>query len=201
MNRLLKFKEFSEFLTRELRLTEMMSLDQELGLYDDIMEGGSDELLVTTIDDIYSQEEAENCGGAFGHILHPFEDMDLTMADIHQMIQITVNGSFSSDNFVQSKCLSPDTLVTLKENGNKTIKEIVDNKLSDMALSFNEVTNEIEYAEILNWVKNESSNEWLEIVLENGNIITVTPNHRIFVPGKGDVMANGLEVGVELITV
>lgn len=178
MNRLLKFKEFSEFLTRELHLTEMMSLDQELGLYDDIMEGG-----------------------AFGHILHPFEDMDLTMADIHQMIQITVNGSFSSDNFVQSKCLSPDTLVTLKENGNKTIKEIVDNKLSDMALSFNEVTNEIEYAEILNWVKNESSNEWLEIVLENGNIITVTPNHRIFVPGKGDVMANGLEVGVELITV
>ena len=80
MNRLLKFKEFSEFLTRELYLTEMMSLDQELGLYDDIMEGG-----------------------AFGHILHPFEDMDLTMADIHQMIQITVNGSFSSDNFVQSK--------------------------------------------------------------------------------------------------
>jgi hypothetical protein len=178
MNRLLKFKEFSEFLTRELHLTEMMSLDQELGLYDDIMEGG-----------------------AYGHLTHPFEDMDLTMSDIHDMIQSTINGAFGPENFVQEKCLSPDSLIQLKENGTKTIKEIVDNKISDMALSFNEVTNEVEYAEILNWVKNESSNEWLEIELEDGNIVTVTPNHRMFVPGKGDVKAEDLTIGENLITV
>jgi hypothetical protein len=80
MNRLLKFKEFSEMLIREGALTEMMRLDQELGLYNDIMEGG-----------------------AYGHLTHPFEDMDLTMSDIHDMIQSTINGAFGPGNFVQEK--------------------------------------------------------------------------------------------------
>jgi len=42
-------------------------------------------------------------GGAYGHIMHPFEDMSLTMGDIQKMIQMTVNGLFTEDNFVQSK--------------------------------------------------------------------------------------------------
>ena len=42
-------------------------------------------------------------GGAVGHILHPFEDMDLTMSDIHDIIHITVNGLFTEDNFLQTK--------------------------------------------------------------------------------------------------
>jgi len=40
-------------------------------------------------------------GGAYGHIMHPFEDMSLTMGDIQKMIQMTVNGLFTEDNFVQ----------------------------------------------------------------------------------------------------
>lgn len=148
-----------------------------------------------------SKKEELNEGGAYGHLTHPFEDMDLTMADIHEMIQSTVKGAFGPENFVQEKCLSPDSIIQLKENGNKTIKEIVDNKISDMALSFNEITNEVEYAEILNWVKNESSSEWLEIELEDGNVITVTPNHRMFVYGKGDVIADNLKIEDQLITV
>ena len=177
----MKFKDFSALLEREESLIEMMRLDQELGLYD----------MDLPIDE----------GGAYGHLSHPFEDMNLTMADVHQMIQATVGGEFGPENFVQEKCLSPDSLIQLKENGTKTIKEIVDNKISDMALSFNEVSDKVEYAEILNWVKNESSNEWLEIELEDGNIITVTPNHRMFVHSKGDIKAEDLIVGENLITV
>lgn len=142
-----------------------------------------------------------NEGGAYGHLSHPFEDMDLTMADLHKMIQDTVNGAFGPENFVQEKCLSPDSVIQLKDNGHKTIKDIVDNKIHDMALSFNEVTDSVEYAEILNWVKNESTNEWLEIELEDGNVITVTPNHRMFVHGIGDVKAEELTIGQNLITV
>jgi hypothetical protein len=140
-------------------------------------------------------------GGAYGHLSHPFEDMELTMGDLEDMIKATVEGAFGSENFVQEKCLSPGTIINLKDNGNKTIKEIVDNKISDFALSFNEVTNTVEYAEILNWVKNESSSEWLEIELENGETITVTPNHRIFTHAKGDVKAESLTNGDLLITV
>ena len=145
--------------------------------------------------------EPLNEGGAYGHLTHPFEDIGLTFLDLEEMLMTTVNGAFGPENFVQEKCLSPNSIIQLKENGNKTIKEIVDNKISDMALSFNEVTNKIEYAEILNWVKNESSSEWLEIELEDGNIITVTPNHRIFVSGKGDVKAENLCINDELLTV
>jgi hypothetical protein len=80
MHKLLKFKDFSLMLEREKALTKMVRLDEELGLYDDIMEGG-----------------------AYGHLTHPFEDMNLTMADIHDMINATVNGAFGPENFVQEK--------------------------------------------------------------------------------------------------
>jgi hypothetical protein len=42
-------------------------------------------------------------GGAYGHLAHPFEDMNLTMSDIHDMIQTTVKGAFGPENFVQEK--------------------------------------------------------------------------------------------------
>ena len=78
--RLVKFKDFVEKMHREEALQEMMRLDQELGLYDDIFEGG-----------------------AYGHLAHPFEDMNLTMADVQEMINATVNGAFGPENFVQEK--------------------------------------------------------------------------------------------------
>ena len=42
-------------------------------------------------------------GGAYGHLAHPFEDMDLTMTDLRNMIQSTVSGAFGPENFVQEK--------------------------------------------------------------------------------------------------
>ena len=80
MHKLLKFKDFSEKLSQYSALQEMMKSDEDLGLYDDIFEGG-----------------------AYGHLTHPFEDMELTMSDIHTMIQSTVSGAFGPENFVQEK--------------------------------------------------------------------------------------------------
>ena len=42
-------------------------------------------------------------GGAYGHLSHPFEDMELTMGDLEDMIKATVEGAFGSENFVQEK--------------------------------------------------------------------------------------------------
>jgi hypothetical protein len=47
--------------------------------------------------------EPINEGGAYGHLSHPFEDMSLTMGDLHDMIQTTVKGAFGPENFVQEK--------------------------------------------------------------------------------------------------
>jgi hypothetical protein len=42
-------------------------------------------------------------GGAYGHLTHPFEDLGLTMQDLQDMINVTVDGAFGPDNFVQEK--------------------------------------------------------------------------------------------------
>jgi hypothetical protein len=42
-------------------------------------------------------------GGAYGHLLHPYEDTDLTIGDIKEMLEKTIDGSFGPENFVQEK--------------------------------------------------------------------------------------------------
>lgn len=42
-------------------------------------------------------------GGAYGHLTHPFEDLGLTMQDLQDMINVTVEGAFGPENFVQEK--------------------------------------------------------------------------------------------------
>lgn len=42
-------------------------------------------------------------GGAYGHLTHPFEDLGLTMTDVKNMIDATVQGAFGPENFVQEK--------------------------------------------------------------------------------------------------
>ena len=42
-------------------------------------------------------------GGAYGHLTHPFEDLGLTMRDVKEMIDSTVEGAFGPENFVQEK--------------------------------------------------------------------------------------------------
>jgi hypothetical protein len=47
--------------------------------------------------------ESVNEGGAYGHLTHPFEDLGLTMTDVKDMIDATVQGAFGPENFVQEK--------------------------------------------------------------------------------------------------
>lgn len=56
-----------------------------------------------------------NEGGAYGHISHPFEDIGLTMSDLREMIEITVNGGFSPDNFVQTKTDGQNIMISWKD--------------------------------------------------------------------------------------
>ena len=54
-------------------------------------------------------------GGAYGHINHPFEDIDLTMTDVMDMIRATIDGGFSPDNFVQEKTDGQQLSVSWKD--------------------------------------------------------------------------------------
>lgn len=82
-------------------------------------------------------------------------------------------------------CLSKDALIKTKEFGYKTIKYIVENKLSCKVLSYNTKTKRQEYKTILNYFENRELNEevqWYEIETEDGKTLKLTGNHKVFLP-------------------
>jgi len=84
-------------------------------------------------------------------------------------------------------CLSGDTVVNLKNNGKKTLKEIYDSKIEDEVLSYNEKKRRNEYRKIMGSYKNaddvkEDKHVWYEITLKSGEIIHVTGNHLVYLP-------------------
>lgn len=78
------------------------------------------------------------------------------------------------------ECIRKNTLISTSK-GNVKIQNI---KIGDLVKSFNKKTNEIEYKPVLNTWKNlnksNSYEEFLEIELENGNIVHLTPNHKVY---------------------
>lgn len=51
----------------------------------------------------FSYFSALNEGGAYGHLAHPFEDINLTLQDLRDMIDATIEGAFGPENFVWEK--------------------------------------------------------------------------------------------------
>lgn len=81
-----------------------------------------------------------------------------------------------------SSCLSEETII-ITEDGKKTIKDICENKYSGKVLSYNIKENKEEMKEINNHFIMNNNNDWYEIELENGEILKLTGNHRVYLPG------------------
>lgn len=137
-------------------------------------------------------------GAAYGHLNHPFEDWNLTFGDLRKMIEAGLEGKL---DMAQEKCLDGNSIVDLQENGKTTIKEVVDNKIQDKILSYNREEDLTEYRDIIGYANNRTTEEWLEIELENGNVIRVTPNHKIYVKDVGYVEAKDLTDDMELVII
>lgn len=54
-------------------------------------------------------------GGAYGHLSHPFEDLNLTMRDVQDMIDSTIKGAFGPENFVQEKVDGQNIMISWKD--------------------------------------------------------------------------------------
>ena len=78
-------------------------------------------------------------------------------------------------------CCDKDVIV-LTENGPKTIKEIVEKKEKSKVATFNILSEEIEFEEIIGFSKKENNNDWFEITLENNKTIKLTGNHLVYLP-------------------
>ena len=62
-----------------------------------------DQFITENYKNPFSDFLALNEGGAYGHLSHPFEDISLTLQDLKDMIDATVEGAFGPENFVWEK--------------------------------------------------------------------------------------------------
>lgn len=60
------------------------------------------------------ETEKDFSGGAAGHLLHPFDDMDLTFEDFKKIIELSVDGAFSKEHIVTEKLDGQNTFFTVK---------------------------------------------------------------------------------------
>lgn len=98
------------------------------------------------------------------------------------------------------ECLRKNTLIST-DRGLKKIQNI---QIGDMVKSYNVENNIIEYKPVLNTWKNlyksNSYQYFLKIELENGNIIQVTPNHKVYTQ-RGYVRADELTHDDDIVSI
>ena len=147
--------------------------------------------LASLIDEVRETGTVIEEGGGGGHIDHLYQDGKLTFGEMKQIF----NDVFQGKVVLREKCLSPDTKLYLENNGEKTIKEVVDNKIEDNVLSLDS-NGEIKYLPITNWFNNGKKDKWVRITCEDGTEIICTPEHRFIDPEtNAEILADELKVG------
>mgnify|MGYP002507805794 CR=1 FL=1 len=112
---------------------------------------------------------------------------DVALANSYKDVSSKVNifdGSWYASHKLDG-CLSANTIVELKANGKKTIKEVVDNKIVDEIKCYDEKNKKVTYSPINGYGIDIELNEtvnWYEIELEDGRKIKATSNHPFFLP-------------------
>lgn len=147
---------------------------------------------------------------AFDKVGEIYEDMDVTEllgiqkyeAPIAACLAGLVRGNFPSaiPKTDQERCISGDTIIKT-ENGDLTIKEIVDNKMDISVFSYNHANNVIELKKINNHSVMTRKNCWVKITTKSGKELIVTKNHKIWCD---DILAyreaSELNIGQKIIT-
>ncbi len=98
-------------------------------------------------------------------------------------------------------CFPAKTHISIKPpkgKGSRCIKYIENIKIGDEVLTYNEKTSQKEYEKVVRVYEREAP-LLLNLKLSNGNEIAGTPNHPIFVIGRGWIPMSKLEVGDELL--
>lgn len=95
--------------------------------------------------------------------------------------------NFSPDDvvYISNKlhgCVERHTIVDTMEYGQKTIGEIVDNKIDCHIKAYDTNADKIVYVPIDNFYMIPNDGEWYEIELEDGRKITITGNNPVWLP-------------------
>lgn len=88
-------------------------------------------------------------------------------------------------------CIHPDTLLVTNK-GNIPIVDIIQSSESYQVLQYNFTTNENELEEIQLPRINNNNKDWVEVHLENGDILRTTTDHKFYTTNRGWVEAQDL---------
>lgn len=103
------------------------------------------------------------------------------------------------DAVINDECCHPDTLISMSDG---TVKAIKDVNIGDIVKTYNEDTKQLEDNEVEYVYKNLSPHtDIFEIELEDGNILKVTGNHKIYTENRGYIRADELTTDDILVTI
>jgi len=131
-----------------------------------------------------------------------FENSDIIIAGTQILLSKSSDLSILAelDVFICDECIRKNTLISTSK-GDVKIQNI---KIGDLVKSFNKDSNKIEYKPVLNIWKNlnksNSYENFLEIELDNGNIVHLTPNHKIYT-NKGYKRADELTENDDILCI
>lgn len=131
----------------------------------------------TTINKVVSKKRPDYVVPVFScQLAHDSANHETKVAG-NKLIEVKLDG-----------CLSEDWVVEFDTGVKVTIKEVVDSRLKGKIKSFNPITNEIEFNNIIEWAVDGTNDEideyeWFVITLENGiTLPPLTGNHLIYLP-------------------
>lgn len=132
----------------------------------------------------YPKIIAEKLGDSHGCILFQEQIMKL----VEDLTNGKVNGNY---------CFAENTKV-LTEDGEKTIKQIVEEKKPIKVWSYNKKEEKYELKEVINFFDNGEKNT-IKLILENGREIICTPEHLFLTKNRGWVKAIDIEEDDDLL--
>lgn len=132
----------------------------------------------------YPKIIAEKLGDSHGCILFQEQIMKL----VEDLTNGKVNGNY---------CFAGNTKV-LTEDGEKTIKQIVEEKKPIKVWSYNKEEEKYELKEIINFFDNGEKNT-IKLMLENGREIICTPEHLFLTKNRGWIKAIDIEEDDDLL--
>lgn len=109
------------------------------------------------------------------------------------------NGKIISASTRGNGCLSEESIIEFEDGRKIPIGVVCKLNINGNVKTFNEKTNKVEYKPIIFHSIKRNTNNWIEISLENGNILKVTEDHLIYTTNRGWIKAIELTTKDDLL--
>lgn len=121
----------------------------------------------------------------------------LKIADGVRALLSKGKGSKSKVTVKWDGCLHEDTIL-ITENGNITIKDYVQTKSCEKVFGHDAELDLDLLVDVFGSYENDGEKDWINIELENGEVICLTEDHEVFTTNRGWVAAKDLQEGDDI---